>query len=193
MFVKTEEGIKTTTLERRRRLTIASRSSVEGSFETENLICIWPITEIWVTIDNWHWWRISMNSPAAPSHPRKASTKRAVYETCPRLEWASKHAGFTTIWQKSMLRFFLDFATLPICFWIIWHIYFEVLENLPTLRPRTFHTKALCKGAIVGAEYWTVFQIGNYFPPLYLLENIIHTFSYIYFLNIIHVFLCGPI
>ena len=51
MFVKTEEGIKTTTLERRRRLTIASRSSVEGSFETENLICIWPITEIWVTID----------------------------------------------------------------------------------------------------------------------------------------------
>ena len=52
MFVKTEEGIKTTTLERRRRLTIASRSSVDGSFETENLICIWLIiTEIWVTID----------------------------------------------------------------------------------------------------------------------------------------------
>ena len=55
MFVKTEEGIKTTTLERRRRLTIASGFSVEGSFGTENLICIWPITEIiteiWVTID----------------------------------------------------------------------------------------------------------------------------------------------
>ena len=51
MFVKTEEGIKTTTLERRRRLTIASRFSVEGSFGTENLICIWPITETWVTID----------------------------------------------------------------------------------------------------------------------------------------------
>ena len=51
MFVKTEEGIKTTTLERRRRFTIASRSSVEGSFETENPICIWPIAEIWVTID----------------------------------------------------------------------------------------------------------------------------------------------
>ena len=36
--------------------------------------------------DNWHWWRISMNSPTAPSHPRKASTKRAVYETC--LDWS---------------------------------------------------------------------------------------------------------
>ena len=51
MFVKTEEGIKTTTLERRWRLTIASRFSVEGSFGTENPTCIWPITEIWVTID----------------------------------------------------------------------------------------------------------------------------------------------
>ena len=51
MFVKTEEGIKTTTLERRLRLTIASRSSVEGSFETKNPICIWPIPETWVTID----------------------------------------------------------------------------------------------------------------------------------------------
>ena len=51
MFVKTEEGIKTTTLERRRRLTIASGFSVEGSFGTEKLICIWPITETWVTID----------------------------------------------------------------------------------------------------------------------------------------------
>ena len=49
MFVKTEEGIKTTTLGPRQRLAIASRSSVEGSFETENLICIWP--ETWVTID----------------------------------------------------------------------------------------------------------------------------------------------
>ena len=38
MFVKTEEGIKTTTLGPRQRLAIASRSSVEGSFETENLI-----------------------------------------------------------------------------------------------------------------------------------------------------------
>ena len=176
MFVKTEEGIKTTTLERRRRLTIASRSSVEGSSETENFLCTY-MAYYRNMGDNWHWWRISMNSPVELSHPRKASTKRAVYETCPRLEWASKHARFTTIWQKSMLQFFLDFVTLPICFWIIWHIYFGVLENLPTLRPRTFHTKALCKGAIVGAEYWTVFQIGNYFPPLYLLENIIHTFS----------------
>ena len=97
MFVKTEEGIKTTTLGPRRRLAIASRSSVEGSFETENLIYMAYYRNMG---DNWHWWRISMNSPAAPSHPRKASTKRAVYETCPRLEWASKHAGFTTIWQK---------------------------------------------------------------------------------------------
>ena len=98
MFVKTEERIKTTTLERKAEIDNSIKILSRGFFWD------WKPNMYMAYYrnmgDNWHWWRISMNSPEAPSHPRKASTKRAVYETCPRLEWASKHAGFTTIWQK---------------------------------------------------------------------------------------------
>ena len=192
MFVKTEEGIKTTTLERRLRLTIASRSSVEGSSETENLLCTY-MAYYRNMGDNWHWWRISMNSPAALSHPRKASTKRAVYETCPRLEWASKHAGFTTIWQKSMIRFFFRFCYSPNMFldnlaYLLWSS-----GKLANLETQDFPHKGSLQRRDSGRRIlnslsdWELFS-----TPLPPRKYNSHIFIYL-LSKYISYFLCGPI